>query len=202
MHLASAVAHLGADRELASISVGDVRTWATALQAMASKKGGTLSGGTVRHRLNALSNLYRRAQGEGYVPPGYNPIAALIEKPPVRCEEARWLEVHDAALVLESARIVDPKRPGVTTSFANALLATFLLTGGRMSEVLGLEVAGVGFDRKTVTFRENALRRLKTRTSARGSARSSRRSSDPISSTRTARPHGCCSRASTAGRKP
>ena len=36
-----------------------------------------MSGGTLRHYLNALSNLFRRAQAEGYVPPGYNPVAAM-----------------------------------------------------------------------------------------------------------------------------
>jgi integrase len=49
----------------------------------------------------------------------------------------------------------------------HALLATFLLTGARSSEVLGLEVSDVSFDRRTVTIRPNGWRRLKTRTSAR-----------------------------------
>jgi integrase len=47
------------------------------------------------------------------------------------------------------------------------LLATFLLTGGRRAEVLGLELADVSFPRNTVTFRPNRFRRLKTATSAR-----------------------------------
>ncbi len=51
--------------------------------------------------------------------------------------------------------------------FARALLATFLLTGGRSAEVLGLEVSDVSFDKRTVTFRPNSWRRLKTLTSAR-----------------------------------
>jgi integrase len=38
---------------------------------------------------------------------------------------------------------------------AHALLATLLLTGGRKSEVLGLELDDISFDRKTVTFRPN-----------------------------------------------
>ena len=46
-------------------------------------------------------------------------------------------------------------------------VGTFLLTGGRHSEVLGLEVDDVSFKRKTVTFRPNAWRRLKTGTSHR-----------------------------------
>ena len=45
--------------------------------------------------------------------------------------------------------------------------ATFLLTGGRSAEVLGLELDDVSFDRRTITFRPNDWRRLKTRTSWR-----------------------------------
>jgi integrase len=58
-----------------------------------------------------------------------------MEKPSARREEAKWLE-----------------RP----------VAAFLLTGGRRSEVLGFEVYDLSFDRKTVTFRPNEWRRLKT----------------------------------------
>jgi integrase len=127
----------------------------------------TLSGGSIRHYLNALSNLYRRAQSEGYVPPGYNPVAALLEKPTPRREEAKWLEVHEAALLLESARTYQPPVDQEAFQYPYPLLATFLLTGGRKSEVLGLQVEDVSFDRKTVTFRPNRWRGLKTRTSHR-----------------------------------
>jgi integrase len=52
--------------------------------------------------------------------------------------------------------------------FAYPLLATFLLSGGRRAEVLGLEVEDLSFDRHTITFRKNRSRgRLKTRTSQR-----------------------------------
>jgi integrase len=52
-------------------------------------------------------------------------------------------------------------------TFAFPLLATFLLTGGRSSEVLGLEFEDLSFDRRTITFRPNGQRRLKTSTSHR-----------------------------------
>lgn len=160
-HLQRAIDHLGAGRDLNSISVADVRGLATGLQARG------LSGGTARHHLNSLSNLYRRAQAEGCVPPGYNPVAALMEKPTARRVEARWLEVPEAALLLEAARTHRPKRPDLGLPFAYPLVATHLLTGGRPSEVLGLEVDDVSFDRRTVTFRPNAWRQLKTATSFR-----------------------------------
>ena len=158
--LSRAKGYFGAKRNLSSITVDDVTRWAGRLlqSRPAGRRSRVMSGGTVRHHLNALSNLFRRAQAEGYVHPGCNPVAAMLEKPTARHQEARWLEVHDAALLLEAAR---------THKRAYPLLAAFLLTGGRESEVLGLEVGDVSFDRKTVTFRPNDWRRLKTASSFR-----------------------------------
>lgn len=163
LHLGRAVEHFGADRDLASITTADVREWCEQLQA------GGLSGGTVRHHLNALSNLYGRARAERVVPSGYDPVGDLQEKPIARRVEAEWLEVPDAALLLEAARLYRPKENvgPPPLPFAHELLATFLLTGARSAEVLGLEVDDVSLDRGVVTFRPNAWRRLKTSTSHR-----------------------------------
>jgi integrase len=89
----------------------------------------------------------------------------MMEKPAGKAHEARWLEVPDAALLLEAARTY--KVPDGGTPFAYPLLATFLLTGGRETEVYGLELDDVSFERKTITFRPNDWRRLKTRGSNR-----------------------------------
>jgi len=161
--LGRAVAFFGARRELSSITVDDVTKWSGhLLQSRPSgRRSRAMSGGTARHHLNALSNLYRRAMAEGYVVPGYNPVAAMMEKPTARRQEAKWLEVHDAALLLEAAR------HHRANPHAYALIAAFLLSGGRESEVLGLEVGDVSFDRRTVTFRPNDWRRLKTAQSFR-----------------------------------
>jgi hypothetical protein len=59
---------------------------------------------SIHAHLFALSNLYRRAQQRELVPLGFNPVAALMDKPAIARKEARWLEVHDASLLLESAR--------------------------------------------------------------------------------------------------
>jgi integrase len=160
-HLQRAVVHFGAERDLASITTADARAWCEKLQA------GGLSPGTARHHLNALSNLYRRARAERVVPSGYDPVGDLLEKPVARREEATWLEVPEAALLLEAARTYVPKRSDLAVPFTHPLVATFLLTGGRRAEVLGLEVGDVSFDRKTVTLRPNSWRRLKTATSFR-----------------------------------
>jgi integrase len=160
-HLRKAIDYFGSDRLLDSISVADVQGWRNKLAAAG------LAGSSQRNHLSDLSNLFRRAGSEGVVAPGFNPVAAMMEKPSPRSAEARWLEVHDAALLLESARTWTPPRPEINNEAMHAILATFLLTGGRYSEVMGLDVADVSFTRKTVTFRPNEHRRLKTRTSHR-----------------------------------
>ena len=140
--LALAVEFFGADRDLRSITVRDVQKWEVWLSRRRGRYGRKgLSGGTLRHYLNALSNLYRRAASEGYVEPGFNPVAAMIDKPVANREEARWLEVHEAALLLESARTYAAKREDIAIPFIYPLLATFLLTGGR--ELFSKVVDGV-----------------------------------------------------------
>lgn len=165
--LRRAVAFFGEGRELTSIRPAHVRRWTDELRQVPNRRGGTLS---EREHLNALSNLYRRAQSEEAVPPGYNPVAALVDNPTGEQQEADWLEIHEAALLLEAARTYEPshryeKSPPIADIYS--IVTTFLLTGGRKSEVLGLDVEDVSFDRKTVTFRPNAHRRLKTNKSRR-----------------------------------
>jgi integrase len=58
-------------------------------------------------------------------------------------------------------------RRGAHLPYAHALVATYLLTGGRHDEVLGLELDDISFDRHTIAFRPNRWRRLKTRQSRR-----------------------------------
>lgn len=166
--LARATAFFGVERELAAIATTDVRRYVEHLRTASNGRGGTLSETTVLHHLGALSNLYRRASAEGAVTPGYNPVSGLLDKPEAQREEARWIEIPDAALLLEAARTFSPPVEGRRPApFVHPLLATFLLTGGRESEVLGLEVGDLSFDRACLTFRPNAWRRLKTKRSHR-----------------------------------
>lgn len=57
----------GKDRELESIEAKDVRRWIKRLQATPNGRGGTYSGGTIRHHLHALSALYSAAAEAGHV---------------------------------------------------------------------------------------------------------------------------------------
>jgi integrase len=148
-----------------TVGVTQVRALVAHLRGLPNGRGGTMSEGNTRHYLNALSGVYRRAASEGYVPPGYNPVQALLEKPIGRAAEARWLQAHEAALLLETARRYVAPKDG--TPFAYALIGFFLLTGCRETEVYGVELDDVSLERETVTIRPNHWRRLKTKGSHR-----------------------------------
>ena len=167
--LERAVEFFGTSRPLTAIDVSSVQEWAVWLRERhrGHRGNATLSDGAVRHHLNSLSNMFRRAGAEGKVPPGYNPVAAWDRKPKGRPEEARWLEPHEAALLLEACKTYKPEHSDVALGDLSAVVGTFLLTGGRFAEVMGLARDDVNFSRKTVTFREHAWRRLKTATSQR-----------------------------------
>ncbi|MDE3001983.1 MAG: tyrosine-type recombinase/integrase [Gemmatimonadota bacterium] len=161
--LRAAIAYFGEDRDPRSIVPNDVREWSDHLAA-----GGTRKPGTVRHYLNALSGLYGRAQEGLFVAPNYNPVSALQEKPTGRWKgEAKFFEVHEAALLLEGARVLQIQARTNATKGLYPLIATFLLTGGRFAEVAGLTVDDISFDRRLVRFRPNEHRGLKTPTSVR-----------------------------------
>jgi len=177
--LERACAFFGVDKPLTAITVTAVQDWATWLRRYPGRNGHkALSDGAVRHHLNALSNLYRRAILERKLPLGANPVAAWSQgKPRGRPQEAKWLEVHEAALLLEACKTyrvnrvytvnADDDQDYEAIGDLHALIATHLLTGGRPAEVRGLLRTDVNFDRKTVTFRPNAFRRLKTEGSSR-----------------------------------
>jgi integrase len=129
----------------------------------------------------------------------------MMEKPAGARREAKWLEVSDAALLLESARTLPAvaiRRDALPANFAHALFATFLLTGARSGEVLGLELSDISFDRQTVTIRPNGWRRLKTLTSARVVPLWPQLEEILRPSSSAGRRRRCSSRPSLPGRKP
>lgn len=161
-----AVEFFGAERHLDTISVDDMQEFTAHLRRMPNGRGGTLADSSVRKYLNSVSNLYRRASGAGHVLPGYNPVAGMMNKPSgVTQHEAEWFEPYEAALILEAIRHYRPMRTDmdpIPHGMLLGIVATYLLTGGRKSEVLGMEPEDVSFDRSQVTFRKHAHRRLKT----------------------------------------
>lgn len=193
LHLAEAIQFFGEDAKIADIKTRDVSRWAAHLSKQPNGRGlrcprcgrrgkprganaecrkcnktwalPALSPGTIRHRLNSLSGMFRRALAEEKVQS--NVVQAMLDKPTSNGRpEAPWLEIDDA-LLLEAARRDVPDPDAHTIECLHALVATHLLTGGRSAEVLGLCAEDISFDRKTVTFRPNTYRRLKTKTSHR-----------------------------------
>ncbi len=96
-----------------------------------------------------------------------NPIQRLIDKPKLERDEAVFLESGEAARLLAAAKEMDGRGRGLAVPFRYPLLATYLYTGGRPEEVLGLEVEDIDFERGVVIFRRNQWRDLKRRWSRR-----------------------------------
>lgn len=158
--LGRAVEFFGASRTLASIRADDVASWLAELRATGQGRNRPFREETVRKHLNALAGLYTRAQRAGWVPQGFNPVALLErdERPAREPSPTQWLEVHDAARLLDAARSYRPASSEPEMRLAYPMLATFLLTGGRADEVLGLDIADLDFDRRLIHFRPNPWR--------------------------------------------
>jgi integrase len=164
-HLERACQFFGADTLLEAITPQRVGQWATWLQTTrfplrltdgrrrGKRRTRLMSPSNARKCLNSLSNLFRRAQEQGWVSMGVNPVSALMTKPQGKAHEARWFEAHEVALLLESARTLQRKRPDLAVGCAYELIATAALTGARPGELLGLKAEDVSFDRTIITIR-------------------------------------------------
>lgn len=145
--LRRAVEFFGTDRDLSSIRPRQVREWLDRFLH--------LSASNQRHHLHALSSLYRYAQELEVVAVGYNPVAGLYRKPSAAKTRRRtdeFFEIDAAAEFLDAAVRLD-QYPEV--------FATFLLTGGRRSEVFGLLVGDVVWDTGIIRIQPNRYRGLK-----------------------------------------
>lgn len=139
-----------------AVTVDEVKALAKHLETIPNGRGGIISSGVQRQYLNSLSNLFVRASSERVVPPNYNPVKAMLDKPTGEPVDAVWYEVPEAALILEGCRVWEPERDAHAVPYLYELVATYLLTGGRKKEVMALEVGDVLFKRRKVVFRRNA----------------------------------------------
>jgi len=144
--LSRAVKFFGADRDLATIQPLDVRAWLDELQH--------LSESNQRHHVHALSSLYRYAHEQGHVQVGTNPVRGLFKAPSaVRAQRTdEYFEGPEAAKFLKAAKDLD---------LYYEVFATYLLTGGRRTEVLGLLIGDVDLDMGLLHIRPNRYRGLK-----------------------------------------
>ena len=156
----------GKERSLVSIEPTHVRAWINKLTAEG------FANGTIRHHVHALSSVYRYAHELGTVPTYHNPVSGLYRKPSARrdrrqSQRAEYLEIPDAARVVEAAKNLERTRRNGLIEFVYPLVATFLLTGGRKAEVLGLTWKDIDFDLKTLTIQPSRWRGLKREWSER-----------------------------------
>ncbi len=155
----------GVDRPLISIEPRHIEAWMRKLEK-------NYAGGTCRHHAYSVSILYRYARALGTVPSGYNPVHDVFELPSARrgrnqSQKAKYLEIPDAAKVLKAAKRLERAPKGGLIEFVHPLIATFLLSGGRAAEVLGLTWDDIDFDLKQITFKPNKWRGLKREWSER-----------------------------------
>ena len=170
--LAKVIAFFGSGIKLSAITPEGVTEFITWLRRQPTPQGGTYSEQSVRHHLYALSALYRKAQRKGWVARGVNPVSLLErhERPKIGRSKTSFLEVPDAARLLWAAATYKAKPHEPEMRLAYALIGTFLLTGGRQKEVVGLAHSDVRFDVGTITIRPHPWHkggRLKTAGSER-----------------------------------
>lgn len=148
---------LGRKPDLSDVSLSLLRDFKTA--QLESVKASTFN-----VRLTAISQALQSAFEEGLLP--RNEAKRLSRATEEQTEEV-WLENDEAADVLEAAKEMEEDPRSRCYPHLHALLATFLLTGGRTQEVFGLTREDIDFDHGEVIFQPNQWRDLKTRHSDR-----------------------------------
>lgn len=150
----------GRDTRLSEIDVEGLTDYlAHRRQQPGNREGTTISPQTLLHELHALSSLYKRAVAEGKAE--HNPVRRLPEKPQVKRRERTWLEPGEAARLLKAAGHEDRNAHNRAFQHMRPLLATFLLTGARASEVFGMLARDLDLENDAVHVRPNRHRTLK-----------------------------------------
>lgn len=104
-------------------------------------------------KASCIRSFYRYLHRQGYVPA--NP-AADLKTPKIPSREPIFLSQAEARTLLETAR-----RAGPSPVRDHAIIATFLYTGCRVSELTGLRVRDVNFSSETVRlFGKGAKERI------------------------------------------
>ncbi len=159
LSLRNIVGYFGENVRLREITVARLTDYLQWRKQQPGKRKQTVSAQTLRHELNALSNLYKRAVVEGGAE--INPVSLLLEKPEVDRGEAVWLEISEGAKLLKATLQLDGAPASRAIPYAHPLTSTFLHTGGRGSEIFGLERRDIDFEKGRVHIRPNSWRQLK-----------------------------------------
>ena len=118
----------------------------------------TIKAPSAHRELASISAMLKRAKRWGVVERNE---ARHVERLDEDDPDTEWLEVGEAASVIQTARqMVDDPGSRCRPHF-HALIATFLLTGGRRSGVFGLTRDAVDLEAKLIRFEPNGYRGLK-----------------------------------------
>lgn len=149
------------DVRIDQFTKSDAKRALSSLANLPSRSGGTLKAASLHQVHVTMKQIFEHAKDEGVVPPNHNPWGALARADRPRLPKTSttdFLEVYEAAMLLEACERVSGSRLPL-----KELVATFLLTGGRKAEVLGLEVGDIDLTRKVIHFRANRWRGIKTK---------------------------------------
>lgn len=152
--LANVIDHFGPGTALAEIT-----TLRLADYVERREKAGAAPA-TIHQETVALSGLFKRAVFEQKAL--NNPVPQLIDRPSINRPEATWLEIAEAAALLEAAAELDANPTTVSPwklTFLESLTATPLLSGMRKSEEFGLERADIDFNENVIRIRDNKWRK-------------------------------------------
>lgn len=144
--------------DIDSIGLAEVKRLMAGLRQLPTRRGVGLSAASNRQVFVAMTQLFDHAEAMGAIPAASNPWKLLpkSERPRLKRSETEFLEVGEAAALLAATESIRTRTVPLRT-----LVATFLLTGGRLSEVLGLEWSDINFERQIVVIRPNKWRSLK-----------------------------------------
>lgn len=147
--------HLGDDATVAGVT-------AEVLTSYRDQRLKSVRPGTVNHELSAISSMLKRAVAWQVVERNEARHVPLARE---ERTERVWLEIAEGVRLLEAAKALEEDPRSRAYPNIHALLTTFLCSGGRRLEVLGLDVEDVEFQPRTdgygrVHFRPNAWRQI------------------------------------------
>lgn len=150
---------LDQDVRMDRVTTSDIKRAIQALRQTRTRSGGFTSASSLHQIITGMQRVYDHASDEGVVPSGYNPWRDLRrqDRPSLpRQSSTDFLENYEAHALLQGCADWP-----LTVIPLQALASTYLHTGGRKAEVLGLEVDDVDFRRKLIRFRPNRWRDIK-----------------------------------------
>lgn len=145
------IAYFGVNTPLAKIQERQVAAYVASRRRQISRKGGTVSDGSIRRELSVLSSLFEFAIRQQWLLE--NPVHRH-GFPPKGDPNPTFLEPSEAWALLEAAG--EDSYP-----FARAFLGVMLYCGLRQTEARGLEALDVDRDQGVIRVAENAYRSVR-----------------------------------------